>query len=552
MFFFLLGLPRCLQLISYTSFFFLPSSGATLEEVDEAATELMDSGPVDIQVTIAKLDSQDVDQIDVTVDAVGGESISLPELEAPEGVDDVLAQTTGGAFRITITFGPGTTRNPVDLPFTLVVPITSDFAVLEGEKEILTNRTDGSAPDFVFETDDPSDVLFLVAPMDITQNFIGPFVLVAAEGVVSKDAGFFTTALTNSNNLNLTNQLMDAFGNVYNSVGGKLLRRSVNGSQLQTLIDDSNNPVAEKIIAVAALTDDDVVFVTESGRIFGIGPPPASASVAASQVSALKPGGPRFAVGSAQVAITELINFDPDNFRVFMTAAGLVINQFDNQNNLIFCDTNVSDFCFEIVSPAQVVDIKATAIPTADVVFSFEKVGTDYSLEEYDMKNPGRARADRKTRLAGLAFDLITHVDAAKGRSASDAVLVFQVTSRKGFPDENREIILWTPDSGLKRIYNQKDSERLIANPILSDDGQIVIACDITDPLAGQIVFHKVEDAEGAFSNVTTDPKWDNCEERAGTLFFAAGKVLFFRSRADSDLKQPQQAVVNLGKILSK
>lgn len=219
-------------------------SSSGVDALSDSETDLYDSGPIDLPVTIAKLDSIGVQEITAEYSETG-----IPQ------VTRALSQTaTGSGY--TVTVSAGGVKDPDTTPKVLALNITTD------ETEVIDVEADGSASFTIASSE--SDVI-AVAPMTDGEDNIAPPIYVSVNnGVVAK---FYTNADTLAIEQNILSR-DDYLYFSYTADDGSgpmqtLFRRNLDGSAIET--------VAEQVegypIQYVSVRDDVAVMITGIGEV---------------------------------------------------------------------------------------------------------------------------------------------------------------------------------------------------------------------------------------------------------------------------------------------
>lgn len=183
----------------------------TASDLTSADSQLYSDGPIDLPVTIAKLDTPDLTKITVTV-----EELSTPSLSPP------LATTATHRFTITGIAGAATTAKVTVFDLDSDEQVTSDV------------ESDGS---FSIQIDGTLTDTLAFAGANSTVTQITPFVVITVD---STGNPVMTVSNTDSLNTN-QNLIVDELGNYYVSVLNAdgttytLLQRNADGTQLEVI-----------------------------------------------------------------------------------------------------------------------------------------------------------------------------------------------------------------------------------------------------------------------------------------------------------------------------
>lgn len=226
------------------------SSSAPSEEAS-----LYESGPIDLPVTIAKLDGIDSSKIVVSVEPVGTQSISVQNRS--RFVDSGVEIIDECNLIYTVTGLPTAVADPNDTPYVLIYNATLDI------QSITDVESNGGFEGQICGRLQDKIVLGLLNP-DQTESS-APLIITVDE----KSGGNLTIVITDTNSDTIEtdfNTLTDQDGNAYyvliNADGtSDFYRRPKDGSQLQTIWQD-NSDIPQ---TVGSIEDNWVVYFNQDG-----------------------------------------------------------------------------------------------------------------------------------------------------------------------------------------------------------------------------------------------------------------------------------------------
>jgi hypothetical protein len=220
------------------------------EDLNVSEVELFDSGPVDIPVSIAKLDSPDTTLIEVLIadNSVGDASPFLVRVRTLE-VDT--------SYTFTFTGLTGAVADPVTTPYIL---LSNTQTGLYSVGNVSATGT------FVVSLDGETEQDFILTAMttsDLTTAQASPVLIYSADA-----QGAISITTTNSSDLTLSTIVVDNVGNTYFSnltdAGTyNFWRRNINGAEPTLLLSDIIYPIR----LVSVFNESSFVFLDEAGQL---------------------------------------------------------------------------------------------------------------------------------------------------------------------------------------------------------------------------------------------------------------------------------------------
>lgn len=224
------------------------STGTAADSLSNTETQLFNDGPVDLPVTIAKLDSPDLSLITVTVEALPAQ----------------LTQVAAPTHRFTVTGSAGAGGRLADGTF---APKLFVFNATTEEQSISAVNADGS---FVGQIDGTLTDTIILASMTDPEDQVSPILAIAVD-----EDGNVAIATTNSTDLTVNQNLMtDALGNYYFSIANddgtfQFLRRNLEGTAVETVA----SALTSEPRAVSATSGSTVTVLLQDGRVVRFTPP---------------------------------------------------------------------------------------------------------------------------------------------------------------------------------------------------------------------------------------------------------------------------------------
>lgn len=256
------------------------SATSNAETLSEQESGLYEAGPVDIPVTIAKLETPDVTKIIVSADPVS------PSVSAP--LDATRLSTTDPTVAYTITGAAGAVHDPDETPYVYFLNENNDT------DEFCEVNADGSFSCALLG--DLGDDLYLFAS---TTSDLSTAEMSPPLHIVMDDFGVVAVGDTNSTNISADYSVAtDNAGNYYlivinkgdNGDKSNFYRRNVDGTLLQTIWTE-DDPEGGKLVPtrIEAINDSFIVFFDQYGMLHQAQLAESSASIATSFVTGKKP-----------------------------------------------------------------------------------------------------------------------------------------------------------------------------------------------------------------------------------------------------------------------
>lgn len=222
----------------------------TTEAASDGESGLFDDGPIDLPVTIAKLESPNADYIDVSV-AETSSSLNLAAAKGP------ALLSSAETYPITFT-GTGhatdetarAIKNPTATPYVLIYA--------NGASVVEPVNADGSFSAEVTSAIEEDIAVFAITSDDLASASASPAVIYSID-----ELGTVTVTITNSSRINDTMPLeSDPRGNILFSIieddgSYTLWRRNMDGSLPDVLIQSHPNSMI-RVAAMASFGDDTV------------------------------------------------------------------------------------------------------------------------------------------------------------------------------------------------------------------------------------------------------------------------------------------------------
>lgn len=524
----LFGLKGCV-IFDYSNLQF-PATGSAAESIDEAETELYGDGPVELPVTMAKIDSPDVEKITIQSDALSF-AVSSGFLN-----ETGLFVGTGG-YTLTVT-GAANALNPSESGGLIAYTVDESSSVQTGSKTTATVSADGSFTLSIF-VPDGYDVIIAAITSDeaYSSSYLRIVRELVADGGASKER--FLIVTTNSATLNPLQKIAaDGSGYYYLSTktsesSHAFLRRNLDGTELQKLAED----VVEEVHHVSAVSEEKVAYVNSTGELKLILP-------SGESLSLVNPDSPAVEIVSYEKTLTTLTSYDADLTRIMMnpTEDGVFVNQFGvDYSGLSFVRTS-SENVIPIIRPEWFEDVRAALSPGKDALYVVTDYEGLYSLSKISAsENLPNAWGSRTTLVEDLNLSELYHMDAS-----DNGVVVMD-----GLDDSSLPVLyLWDESGGLRQINAPQSDTHVHANPRISSDGSVVVVCRLGNAeLGNQFAYYlPASDTAGNFHLITDQDAFDVCDDTTGSFAIDAKNFLhFYRSKTDGT--DYQHGFFNLNQI---
>lgn len=274
-------------------------NNASVEAAGEAETEAFDSGPVDLPVTIAKLDTPDVTKLVISAQSLD-QSVNLPQ-----SIRLLVAKqqysVTDPTVAYAIVGSAGSVQSPTITPYVYLENATNSTS------EFCEVDSDGSFTCAILG--DLLDDLRLYASTtnDTTTASMSPPLYISVD-----ELGTVTVGDTNSAQISAEFSLMtDNTGNYYlvivNENGlSSLFRRNVSGTSLETIWDTNDAESSIIPTVIESVSSGLIVLYDQNGKFYQV--EISSSSSASISSSFLTGSRPAYTLSSTVSEITTLNN----------------------------------------------------------------------------------------------------------------------------------------------------------------------------------------------------------------------------------------------------
>lgn len=533
-FFLLLFLPFALSgcfILNYSGLIFnlnISGSGAVaVEEVSDSESELYSDGPVDLPVTIAKLDAPDVQKVSVEVGSGTSFSVRPGDLVdgAPLGADEgAVMVITGSAGAVDIDQTPN-----------LLAYIVDAAGIALDSQTVVDAQADGSFQISIPIGDPNRKVTFAGVTSDLIYS--SSFLTVAPQSVVEDgvERKNYVIVTTNTNVLNAAQTVMsDGSGYYYLGLqrngSNTFLRRNLDGTQAQIIEEESDASVD----IVMAQTEQKIAYTTGDG-LLKVSIPSSIPLSLAGKAAPLDD-----TVTSLTKILATLSPYDPSTTKIMVVASedAVILSQYGATLGVDYIRTT-SGSNTPIIRSTPYDDAKVALSVGQDVLYAFVLYEGEYLFYQVDLSGSISTAWSDKTLLAevpGVA-EVLSVEASDDGDVVADVVLT----------DGDREILYWNETSGLVAINDPTTDVAVYANPKINHDGDVIMVCKLGDALTGNqfYSFRPGVDAAGVLHQVTSETSFSVCDETIGSAYVDPNQFLhFYRSGVDGS--GPQHALINL------
>lgn len=492
------------------------TSSATVVDLDDNETELLTDGPVDLPVTIAKLDSPDIEKI----------TISVTGSPAQLSHGDPQSLHSGG--RIFVIEGAAGAVYEEDTPKLTGFAIDENLSVESASQVVTTVADDGS---FTIEIASDEDVVF--AGLTEDEDAMSPFLLVKEDPAT----GQFVVITTNSNNIDKTAQLAtDSAGFYYLSLsnsGGTqdFIRRNTDGTEVEVIKGGITDPVNR----VSAPTQNAIATLTDAGELNLI-LPSSLPSLVRKEPLALEIVSLTTNLASGYDTLLAKMGLTADNDGALISESG--------SNSFLHFVRAQSGLVITIISEGRYEDVKWALSPNSQTLYVFILHEGAYVLNSVDMtaSNLRTAWANRTKIFESSDFDEILSLEAG-----NNGTLTFSADS-----GSTNELYFYSSASGVVSINNPATDSNVYANPVISTGGDFIFACKMGNESQGtgnQLVYHRPgTDTAGTLNPLTTFTEHSACDENPGSISLDNNDFLHFYFKNASG-NTPQHALIKASEL---
>lgn len=490
-------------------------ASATAEGVSDTESELLAEGPIELPVTIAKLESPDASKLEIS-ESFGGANL----------VDErALYQV---APRILIITGlPEAIRDVEDQPYVVGFPYEQIESVV-GEQVTVNVEDDGS---FTMTVPTEGDALLASG----NGAFVSPFLHITEDPVT----GYFTIITTNSapGVIDTDTQVaVDSDGYYYLNFndavtgGQSLVRRNVDGSLVQEIVSGDGIEIDSLVVR----TSNKGVYTYQNSETTG------SLTLQLTSI-----------VQDASASVSELVDDELFQFSRIVSfnyeLADILNYDSSSNNHRIYINSDEDGVVFLNRSDPSVVYVNTTSTDTLNVIrdglYDDIRIALDiennilyawildeglYSLYSTDIANdPSFAWGQRESLMVFQEYEDIVSMDAAHG------VLSYSIQN-----EGQLEWYAYTENEGVFAINDPGDDDGVYENIKVSLDGSAIFACETSGEI-NQFVYYKLSDGE--IRSVTGDPSVEVCTGNESSYYVAEDFVHFYRNG--------QHAMINIDQL---
>lgn len=514
----------------------------TADALSTTDAQLYDDGPVDLPVTIAKLDSPDLTKITVTAEEIGSQSVSSR-----------LQVTATHTFTITGTAGAAST------PKVFVFNTTSD------EQVVADAAADGS---FTTSIDGALTDTIVLANMNDSETQVSPPLVIGVD-----ENGVPVITLTNAADFTESQSVtIDSLGNYYMSVQNTdatytILRRNQDGSQIETIA----TALASQPRIVLCPNGTIITLILDDGTIMTITRTPDAglqlphfatdddgASWSESVVDTISGG-------LIDYGMVNGIGFGQSGYDIVQTSnnesAAIQYPKYPPGNS-----SGVTEYLLRVFSPEDSNNVD-DLLPTTNYEFALVSMGPEeqlyvlyqivgqstFDVVRFGLSQPITTEWDnRETLISGIVANDIPWFDVSE--TTGDIVYNYYVTD--DFGGQRLYVNFW--DAATQTTTSVTDSNSsttselgagLYFYPTLTPGGEIVVACELGDanidpPHA--LVYWKVGDPVNEMQDLVRLSDGDVCSNNDHGFTLTGDNLLYFVKTVDD---MPELSVIDLTKV---
>lgn len=515
------------------------ASGSSASTLSDTESQLFEDGPVDLPVTVAKLDSPDLNLITVSVESLGS-LLVIPDAE----------YATTDTHRFTVTGAVGAAGHLEDGSFApkfyLLNATTTESALTDtGVDGSFTGVITGTLTDTIVFASATADGL-QVSPVEI----------------ISVDAGGnVVVTTTNTSNLSTSQNLMtDRSGNYYFSVLNadgatySLLRRNLAGTQVDTIA----STLSSLPRVVSSYDGTNVEVILESGDVMEFIAPAATALT-----KSLSVPGVAAASESEWLSVTlDTVSGGLPPIDLVKGSGGFQLLSSATSKTALMVSPFVNVHTGEnLPNMLNLIDLSGQYEPVVLVnglEYDSTFVDRDESGNVYVLLSPvgleGDAAAWTMYRFA--IFDLdgtSTAVDAWQNRETLFSFPLGTVNWMDvsgngdvviGYLGANNAVAVayWTATSGLSVISESSVASGAFANSRISSDGQFIVSCitSATDLELSNLAVYFPGDPTGQATTISENDAFATCDPSSADSFFidANDLIHFYKKPTDGSAVQ--------------
>lgn len=506
------------------------TSGTTGESLTTTDSQLFEDGPVDLPVTIAKLDSPDLTLVTVTVTELASPSTSA------------RFQTTA-THRFTVTGAAGAANTEKVFVYDTATDeqVTADVE----DDGSFTTTIDGALTDTL-----------ALSGMNSAESQVSPPLVITFD-----DNGNAVIATTNTASLNFDqNVMIDALGNYYMSVDNgdgtyALLRRNADGSQVETLVTSlSSQPRA--VLSTSGLI---LTVILQDGSVVAFSAEPPALKLPT--LSAPRPAYEDWvstALDTISGGLPSPDQIDGTGFNMVMDSAGgalaisypyinpqtmvqddylLKITDTNGRSSMYLLSTNEYDKADIQLGPDDTLYIFMDQVQQTSPVL----VKMEFSApgENGDTSVINTAFNNRQTLITGLS-------KAIAGFDVSDnGDVVYHYQSDSGTPIS----VYWEAATSSSTTISDINAPNFYLFPTMTAGSEIVVLCDVGVPGTqfGALVYWRVGDPTGEFTDLARFSDKYVCTDIQGSFTVTSDNLVYFVSGTDTT--DAQMGVIDLTKV---
>lgn len=527
---------------NFSNFNFASGGAPLADELPATESSLFEDGPVDLPVTVAKLDAPVASLIIITISEIGGNGDEISELE------------DGAYYEFTFTGLAGAVADPTATPYVLLQNVVT------GDQVIVGVAGDGSFELSIAAAAEQDIVLMAITTPDAqTAQGSSPLIYHADTSGTVSFATTNTSYLVTDQNLTVDEGGNSYFSTLETDGTYTLWRQTLSGGNQEIIVSGIEQPVT----LIALLSETTLTYATADGAMYFVSDANGSSASLESRFLSRSDGAPPQASVSGATSFWTQEELPPleNSSALELKTQYKVISSSRSDFLIQRAPSNLSNDVEDLVDMLRVTGSTKAAVSIVSkleyekswiakgnaataYLFTRDHGSLTYSLFELDLSDISSPDGNLRRPPSSLLADDIA-LDIVSVNASTNGILVIAGTDDKG----HSGIYLWSPKSGLKNIIDLTASgENYELYPKISPNGEFVITCDqgVTPP---QFIAHRTGiglsegrgDPEGVFVPLTTSNDTTPCPVQ--NAFIDGHYVIQFyqSSGTGDDLAYPPQ-----------
>lgn len=504
------------------------TSTGTADALSGTESQLYEDGPIELPVTIAKLDSPDLSLITVTVEEISSTTANATKFAATSTHIFTVTGLAGAGGRLSDdSFAP---------KFFMFNATTDEQAVSEvGADGSFTGQIDGELSDTI-----------AFASMTEGEDQVSPILSVAVD-----DNGNFIVATTNASDLSAdVNVMTDPDGNYYFTVVADdgtftLLRRNLGGTEVETIATGLNS---EPRVILAGSGPAVTVILQDGSIVVFAQPPPSLTGFVAGRRALFAEGDSAWTSATVEtiqggVNTSEQTAWPGHSLLYSATERTLALTSPSAQPGgigasedlLRFVDLSGGGVTATVIATGEFDAIYADTGESGKIyVFANWPGGQEgegtatlfrFDFQDLDVTpDPSLAWQARETLVSGFE-GRVNSLDVS-----DEGAAVFQFITADN--NNNRGIAYWSASSGVVIINDMEGDPRQYAYPKISPDGKFVIFCDVGEGdqlnVPGNLTVYFPGDGAGDFHPLVESGTVTTCADNPSRYFIDSQDRIHF------------------------